>query len=148
MGSLILPTAGPVYVDTQIFIYAVEKHPVYSPLLTPLWAAVATGKLEVVSSELTLMETLVGAFSQGDTALEADYERFFQYPGIRLLPITPTIPRAAARPRASAIALRTPDALHAATAQIAIASALLTNDRGFRGVEGLPIMILDEVRAT
>jgi hypothetical protein len=36
MGSLTLPATGPVYLDTQIFIYAVEKHPVYSPLLSPL----------------------------------------------------------------------------------------------------------------
>jgi hypothetical protein len=60
MGSLILPPSGPVYVDAQIIIYSVEKHPAYSPALRPLWEAVARGDLEVLTSELTLMETLVG----------------------------------------------------------------------------------------
>ena len=58
MGSLILPSFGPVYADAQIFIYSVEKHPTYAPVLRPLWEAVARGDLEVVSSELTLLETL------------------------------------------------------------------------------------------
>jgi hypothetical protein len=55
MGPLILPAAGPVYADAQIFIYSVEKHPIYAPILRPLWEAVARGDLEVLSSELTLM---------------------------------------------------------------------------------------------
>ena len=28
MGSLILPSSGPVYADALIFIYSVEKHPI------------------------------------------------------------------------------------------------------------------------
>ena len=39
MGSLTLPPSGPVYADTHIFIYSVEKHPLYAPLLRPLWSA-------------------------------------------------------------------------------------------------------------
>ena len=58
MGSLILPSSGPVYADALIFIYSVEKHPIYALTLRPLWEAVARGDLEVLSSELTLMETL------------------------------------------------------------------------------------------
>ncbi len=100
MGSLILPSSGPVYADAQIFISSVEKHPISAPLLRPLWESVARADLEVVSSELTLLEALVGPLKQGDPALETDYENFFVCPGIRLLPITPSILRAAARLRA------------------------------------------------
>ena len=60
MGSLILPSSGPVYADALIFIYSVEKHPIYALTLRPLWEAVARGDLEVLSSELTLIETLIG----------------------------------------------------------------------------------------
>ena len=97
MGSLILPSSGPVYADALIFIYSVEKHPIYALTLRPLWEAVARGDLEVLSSELTLIETLIGPLKQGDAALETDYENFFASPGIRLLPITSSILRAGAR---------------------------------------------------
>jgi hypothetical protein len=82
MGSLSLPTSGPVYADALIFIYSVEKHPIYALTLRPLWEAVARGDLEVLSSELTLMETLIGPLKQGDAALETDYENFFASAGI------------------------------------------------------------------
>jgi len=35
MGSLILPSSGPVYADALIFIYSVEKHPIYALTLRP-----------------------------------------------------------------------------------------------------------------
>jgi predicted nucleic acid-binding protein len=145
MGSLILPSSGPVYADAQIFIYSVEKHPNYAPPLRPLWEAVARGDFEVVSSELTLLETLVGPLKRGDTALETDYENFFVIPGIRLLPITSAILRAGARHRAALSSLRTPDALHAATAGSCGCTLFLTNDVIFRRFPGLPVVILDDV---
>ena len=43
MGSLILPASGLVYADTPVFIYSLEKHPVYEPLPQPLWRAVQSG---------------------------------------------------------------------------------------------------------
>jgi len=56
MGSLRLPASGVVYADTQVFIYSVEKHPIYSPLLRPLWCDVQSGRVEMVSSELAMMD--------------------------------------------------------------------------------------------
>jgi hypothetical protein len=39
MGSLNLPQAGLVYLDTDAIIYSVEKIAPYSALLSPLWQA-------------------------------------------------------------------------------------------------------------
>ena len=83
-----------------------------------------------------------------DTTLAADYEAVFQQGGIRTVPITQTILRAAARLRASTAGLRTPDAIHAATAFVTGCKLFLTNDNGFRRVSGLNVAILDEVLAT
>ena len=60
MGTLTLPASSVVYVDTPVVIYSVEKHPDYWPLLRPLWWASQAGDVEIVSSKLTVMETLVG----------------------------------------------------------------------------------------
>jgi hypothetical protein len=60
VGTLILPASGLVYLDANPIIYTVEKHPIYGPLLQPLWQATQAKTIEVVSSDLTLMESLVG----------------------------------------------------------------------------------------
>jgi hypothetical protein len=48
-----------VYLDTSPIIYSVEKHADYWQLLTPLWQSLKASEIEVYSSGLTLLETLV-----------------------------------------------------------------------------------------
>jgi predicted nucleic acid-binding protein len=144
VGSLAIPPAGLVYLDTNPVIYSVEKHPVYWPLLQPLWQAAKGKTIEIVSSDLTLMETLIGPLKSGDTVLANTYEQLFQQAQTRLLPITKAILRDAARLRATT-KLKTPDALQAATALDASCVLFVTNDAGFRGVVGLPLVILSDL---
>jgi predicted nucleic acid-binding protein len=144
VGSLIVPSSGQVYFDANPVIYSVEKHPVYGPLLEPLWQAAKANAIEIVSSELVLMETLIGPYKAKDAALAAAYEQLFQQPQTALFPITLSILREAALLRASA-KLKTPDALHGATAQRAGCILLVTNDIGFRGVLSVPTVILDDL---
>ena len=144
MGPLTLPASGLVYIDTMTLIYTVERYPVYWPLLDPLWLAAQTGTIEIVSSELTLMEALVGPFKSGDTTLEQAYVQALLGTEMRLLAITQPILRGAVRLRATT-KLRTPDALHAATGRHVACVLFVSNDVGFRGVPGLPLVILDDL---
>jgi predicted nucleic acid-binding protein len=144
VGSLTVPAAGLVYFDTNPVIYSVEQHPVYWPLLQPLWQAAKGKTIEIVSSELVLMETLIGPLKSGDTALANAYEQIFQQAQTRLIPITQPILREAARLRATTN-LRTPDALHAATGREVGCVLFVTNDVGFRRVPSLPLVILDDL---
>lgn len=144
MGTLTAPR-GLVYADTQVLVYSVEKHPVFWPLLRPLWEAMQEGSARLVTSELTLMETLIGPLRRADTTLESQYETLFQGDGIRLVPIARPILREAARLRATIPALRTPDALHAATALQSGCAMFLSNDSGFRRVPDLPLVVLSDV---
>ena len=144
MGSLSLPASGSVYVDTAPVIYAVERHADYAPLLLPLWAAMDAQNIEIVTSELTLLETLVKPLRDGDGALAADYEKFLTATRVRLRPVTADILRQAARIRADA-RLRTPDAIHAATASAAGCVQFLTNDDDYRKLASLPVVVLHEI---
>lgn len=83
MGALTLPLSGRVYIDTQSVIYSVEKHPIYWPILHPLWQAMKRGSVELFSSELTLLETLVGPYKSGDALLEATYEQLLSSTELR-----------------------------------------------------------------
>jgi hypothetical protein len=91
VGTLNLPASGVVYVDANSVIYTVEKHPTYGPPLQPLWVAAQSKSIEVVTSELALMETLVGPFKSGDKILEQSYERALFGTDLLLLPITHSI---------------------------------------------------------
>lgn len=144
MGTLTLPASGLVYLDANPIIYTVEKHPVYGPLLQLIWLAAQAKTIEVVSSDLALMETLILPLKNGNKTLEQAYERALLGTELRLLPITQTILRRAAQLRATT-KLKTPDALHAATALETGCVLFVSNDAGFRGVAGLPLVILDDL---
>ncbi len=148
MGQLAFPDSAHVYIDTVTVIYAVEQTPTYGVLLNPLWNNLQAGNLEVFTSELTLMETLVVPLRNSDTFLIDAYERLLRSPQMQLIPISQTVLREAARLRAITPSLRTPDAIHAATAISSGCTQFLTNDRQLRIVTGLPVVILDEVLAS
>jgi predicted nucleic acid-binding protein len=145
VGSLTLPSSGAVYADTSLFIYGIENVQPYATVLAPLWAAASAGTITVVSSELTLMETLVGPYQRNDAVLAADYEAVLRQSGVRAVPITEAVLRTAARLRAVTPGLRTPDAIHAATSSLNSCRLFLTNDKGFKRLSSLTVVVLDEV---
>jgi predicted nucleic acid-binding protein len=140
------PPGGTVYVDTQVLVYSVERHPVYAPLLRPLWQAAQARTHPVVSTELALMEVLVLPLRNGDAVLVSQYERALLGTELRLIPLDQAVLREAARLRATLPPLRTPDAIHAATARLVGSSLFLSNDTGFRRVPGLNLILLDDLR--
>jgi hypothetical protein len=66
--------AGPVALDTAPFIYLIEEHPQYLPIVRPVFKAIAAGTLPAVTSGLTLLETLVQPYRVGNAVL-ADWKR-------------------------------------------------------------------------
>ena len=101
MGSLILPTSGSVYLDANGFIYSVERIEPYRTRLEPMWQAAQTGHIEIVSSELTLLETLVKPLQAEDTELERLFRSLLNSREVRLMPATPPIWEHATRLRAT-----------------------------------------------
>jgi len=143
MGSLKLPVSGLIYVDTSPVIYSVEKTPDFYPLLLPLWQAAESGQIELVTSELTLLEVLVVPLRQKDMVLINAFERALTAAETELAPITIDILRDAAQLRAETN-LKTPDAIHAATALARGCVQFITNDPAFRRVTGLNVVVLSE----
>jgi predicted nucleic acid-binding protein len=142
VGPLILPPTGLVYVDSSIVVYTVERHPDFGPLLNPLWEKVQAGVLRVITSELTLMETLVLPLRRHDAALADDFRQFLRLPGTSMASITLPVLENAAALRARHPTLRTPDALHLATSESAAAALFLTNDQRLRGIGSVPVISL------
>jgi predicted nucleic acid-binding protein len=144
MGQLAIPPAAKVYADTSVFIYTVEANSTYYNLLQPLWARFQGRTIELVTSELSLMETLVVPLRDSNVDLVNTYDQLLLSPPLRLLPISQLILRDAANVRATT-RLKTPDAIHAATALREGCTLFLTNDAQFRTIANLPVTVLQEV---
>ena len=147
MGQLVIPPASKIYIDTVVAIYSVEWNPEYFELLQPLWLKFQAEEIELVSSELILMETLVLPLRNEDSLLINAYEELLLSEPMQLMPINQPILRQAANLRATNN-LKTPDAIHAATALSVNCDLFITNDKGFRNLSNLPVVILSEVLAS
>jgi predicted nucleic acid-binding protein len=135
---------GPVALDTAIFIYFLEAHPVYRPLVVPVFAAIDRGELIGVTSTLTLMESLVVPLRAGNLPLAERYETLLtESHGLAMVDVDLDLLRAAAYVRAATRA-KTPDAIQAATALVGGCSVFLTNDNRFPALPGLRVLALDD----
>jgi predicted nucleic acid-binding protein len=132
-------------VDTNPFLYWLEENPTYFDVSKRIFELVEERKAKLVTSTLTLTEASVLPYRM------KDWRRVYRihavldtYPHREWLPPTVAIARRAAIIRAE-FNLRTPDAIHAATALISGATALITNDHMFRRIPGLEVVLLDEM---
>jgi predicted nucleic acid-binding protein len=138
----------PLYgVDAMLFIYHFEGNEEFGPAAGRLLQAAEDGKCRLVASVLALLEVLVVPKRQGHEALCRRYRDLFEsFPNLSVLPIGPEIVELASGLRA-AHDLRTPDALHLATALHAEAEAFVSGDKRLRSVQGIRIARVEELTA-
>ena len=145
MGSLVLPNNGMVYLDANCFIYSVERVDPYRAILDTLWQTVSLGQVRVVTSELTLLEVLIKPLKVGDITTANTFRTVLRRtPDVQMIPITQAVLEEAANLRAT-LNLRTPDAIHAATALLNRSVLFVTNDSAFRRSADLSVTVLSEI---
>jgi predicted nucleic acid-binding protein len=133
---------GPVGVDTSPFIYLIEEHQKFLPVVLPLFREADQGKRHIVTSALTLLEVLVVPYRGGNRALGERYEALLtRGRGVRLLDLSRDHLRAAAQLRA-ATGVKVPDALQLVAAIGAGCTTFVTNDRRLPSIPGLRIVEL------
>ena len=130
--------------DTAPFIYFVERHPVYLPLLRNIITQIDQGTLQGYGSVITLTEVLVHPKRNGKIALEKEYRNLLQNSrNFELIPIDADIADRAAELR-SRHNLRTPDALQIAATLSVGCEAFLTNDKQLMRVDEIHVIVLDD----
>ena len=131
---------SPVGLDTVIFIYFIEEHPQFLRLIEPLFREVDEGRVEVITSALTLLEVLVVPYRTGDHLLAGRYESILtRSRGVRVADISRDHLRTAAQLRAKT-GVKIPDSLQLVAALSAGCTAFLTNDRQIPTLPGLRIL--------
>jgi uncharacterized protein len=126
-----------IYLDSCIVIYLVEKHPVYyTPLEAHFYQHLREG---FAISPLVVLECLVHPLKHKDVALQNRFERFFSL--VTRLPMEEAVFIEAAAKRAT-FSLKTPDALHLATAEHYSCSGFWTNDDRLKNVSPLAVKVV------
>ena len=140
MGLIEAIGEGPTALDTVAFIYLIERHPIFLPLVKPLFEEADAGKRELVTSAVTLLEVLVVPYREGNRPLAQRYEELLtRGRGLRLVDLDRDLLRAGALLRAR-YGVRSPDALQMAAALATGCGALVTNDRRLPSIPSLRIL--------
>ena len=138
MGLSTLPRGSRLYLDTNVWIYALEGYAVFTAALSALFTRIDAGELVALTSEFTVAEVLVKPFADGNVPLQQRYtETLRDRRSLRIVPLSREILIAAARLRAQVATLKMPDALHAATALTEGVDYLISNDARLAAVPGL-----------
>ena len=148
MGQLSqrLGSFSKVGLDTSVFIYHFEKHPIYSPLTQELLSDIEKGVRKGITSTITLMEIIVKPLSLGKNDIARKYEALLMnFPNLEVVDPDQDVIRQAARLRAE-YRLRPPDALQVSACLLGGAEAFITNDHQLdRLKEKMDIVILDDL---
>lgn len=139
-----IPARSRIYLDTNVWIYALEGFQSFAQPLAELFARIDDGELVAVTSELTLAEALVKPFQSNQHELELIYLDTLQTSEtLTVAPVSREVLTSAARLRAQYPSLKLPDAIHAATALAQDARMFITNDARFGTVGALTSIVLN-----
>src|SRR6266516_1309501 len=135
-----------VALDTSLFIYYTEEHPVYLNVIDPFFEAIKHGEITVVTSIVALLEVLVHPIRNGNEKLAQKYrDLLFKTRSLETLIFHQDIAEEAARLRAFH-SIRTPDSIQMATAIVGNAPFFLTNDKRLPSLPNLKVLILDDLK--
>ncbi len=70
-----------VYLDTNVFIYFLDRNPDYFRLVAPIIEAVESGLIIACTGDVTIAEILVKPYQSVNLELVASIKAFFRMPG-------------------------------------------------------------------
>jgi predicted nucleic acid-binding protein len=128
-----------VYLDSNIFIYAVQKSDHWVKPAEALLKAIDEQKVRAVASELVLAEVLSKPFALGNTRHIEQYQRLLSTgSGLSMVSVSREVLVLAAQLRGE-MGLKLFDAIHLATARFAKCDYFLTQDERLgRALSGQP----------
>jgi len=134
MGQLELDklTKGASFaLDTVVFIYFLERHPIHYSTVKKLFHRIEKAELSAVISSLVFAELLVPVYRANDIKrAQTLIHLLTNFPNLQVISLSSEISAKAAHLRAI-YNLPTPDAIHAATALTVKTDGIITNDKDF-----------------
>ncbi|MHB8165186.1 MAG: type II toxin-antitoxin system VapC family toxin [Sulfuricella sp.] len=129
-----------VYLDTNVFVYFLDRNPDYFPVVAPIIAAIESGLIIGYTGDAAIAETLVKPYQTGNLALAASFKAFFRTEDfLSIQPHDAETFDLAAQLR-SKRGLKFIGALHYATAILVGCKFFVTNDGGIQSSDVLEVV--------
>ena len=130
-----------VFWDTNLFIYLIERHPQFFPVVDGIRRRMRARNDRLCTSTLTLGEVLAAPHAEGNQLLADRYRAILRAPNVEVLAFTAQCAEHYASIRADRTIGRS-DAIQLACAAHAGVDLFLTNDRrlGRRNVTGIQFL--------
>ena len=134
-----------VYVDTNIFVYFLERHERYFDVVVPFFQLFNDGLSSAYTGDAAVAETLYKPYQVDNMVRVSEFKAFFDDDEfITVLPHTTKAFELVAE-LAPKRGMKLIDALHYATAVIAGCSFILTNDAGFSSSGEVEVLYLQDL---
>ena len=129
--------------DAMIFIYYAEAHREFGSFARKIFIDIEEGAITAYTSTITVAEVLTGYRLAKNRIGEDIFKNMFRVldPSLLMVPVTVEVADRAALLRAR-YGLRTPDAIHVASALAVGAEAYITNDRKLKVVKEISVLVL------
>jgi len=133
-----------IAIDTNLFIYLMEKHPVYFNIAIEVFQQIEKGQVFGITSILVLTEVLTKPLKDGNENLVRSYRAAIStFPNLSARNIDFSISTTAAELRAK-YGFKTPDAIFIATAIESGADAFITNDIRLKSIDEIKCIIVND----
>ena len=133
-----------VYVDTNIIIYLVEGFQPYQKAIDEIQLLLEIDKLQACTSELSLCEVLVKPYKIGSDYVANLFRTFLEESGsFEMFAIDKDILMSSAHISATT-GIKTPDAIHVATALANDCGIFLSNDKAIPTPKSLKKVLLSD----
>jgi predicted nucleic acid-binding protein len=132
-------------VDTVIFIYVIQYEKKYRKFSDQFLSAINNDNLKVITSMMSLIETLVGPYKHSDhILLQFFQEAFADNSKIETKEVNEKVATEAAKLCAN-YNLSEQDGIQVATAITNNCEAFLTNDKTLKKVKDIEVLVLDDL---
>lgn len=145
VNDLLAKLAGHrLYIDTNAFIFFLDRHTKYFPIVAPIFEACFNQKIFAITGGLAVAEVMVHPYRHGDVVLIANIKNFFSQKNFLTIAEHDNNLLDVATMFAGQRQMKLIDAIHVATAQKNGCSYFLTNDHGIKSSEALEVIQLED----
>ncbi len=133
------------YIDTNVFIYFLDRHDVYFDVVSQMFQACACRQIFAFTGDAAVAEVMNGPYRQDDPALAARFKRFFAQKNFLTIAAHDSHAFDAAAMLVARKRLKFIDALHVATALQQGCAYFITNDAGIKPGASIEVICLADL---